>query len=456
MKHRIKRKLLCGLLAASLAMLCACRDGGEKPVEGSADTSSSAPAEESYSWVAALDDAGGKYRDKAINIVSVAENLFFTEGATPIDKAVTERNNLLTQYLGLTVSCTIVSADKLESELKAAADSGSQYADVICAPASVLSRLAAAGLLENLYSLPYADFDAPYLDDSALARQSAGGRLYYYCGAVTQAAKADVGIFYNKALAGAAGVDPYKTARAGALTWSALGAMVAAVGDGGAGGICSLLDEGGLAAAVYGSSGRDLTAFDKTGAKSALDAAAAQSTAAILSEIFGGKYAPALSAEKAVDAFKNGTLGFLVGSLDTVESLDGCKQEWGLLPLPKHSADQAGYASFVGGEALGVAVPRCCANSAFSGFALNALLAASEDSLEDALKTTYVNYYFWSNDAAVMLNAICRSARYDVGVSYASVEAVANVGISRLKAGDSAVGESDQKAFSEFADTLFY
>ncbi len=461
MKPTITKKLLCLFLTAGMLLLGACDgDGGTESSDDSFESSEEAVvSKDSAGWLESLENANGKYKGKTINIVSVSSTLFYDDADNPLARAVVKRNGLIQQYMDLSINCTEKSKEKIRDELKQAIKNGTQYADLICAPQSMLAELAEEGLLENLYSLPYIDFGAGYVNKAELSAQTAGNTLYMYSGELTHCTSSCYGIYYNKALVGISGGDPVKLAKNGTLTWSALEAMVQIVADNGKHGIDSLLDESELAVAIYGSSGKSIVAAGSgKKAESVYDAQAAQTTANILSGLFkNGKYSANYDEKNAINAFKTGKLGFLVASLDSVSLFDGCESEWGLLPLPKHSSEQSTYSGFVGGDALAVAVPRGCSDSAFSGFALNALLAASSNLIEPELKSTYVNYHFWSNDAAVMLNVIERTKTFDIGVIYSSNKTVADVGAALLiKENGGKVTEPAKESFLELASKLFY
>lgn len=455
----VKQKLICLLLCLSLLCLAACGGDGDTV---SGDVSSLAPDSTSSradsQWIEGLDDANGKYDGETISIISTSKSLFYSEENDPLGRAVTKRNLLIKQYLDLNVSCTEKSADKLSSELEAAINNGTQYADLICAPISTLSALAAKGLLENLYTLPYLDLDAEYIDGKALSEQTALNTAYMYSGELTGSINACVGLFYNKAAVEAAGVDPAALAKGGNLTWDALAAMVQSAVSDGVRGIDSLLDEQALAAAVYGSSGNGFVAADGTRLYSSYSSEVGAATARIIKELFSDpKYSSRYDYATAADMFKKGKIAFLLADMSSVSLFDGGGTEWGLVPLPKHSAEQKDYTSFVGNNALAIAVPRGCKDSGFSAFALNAMLAASSGALTGALKTTYINYHFWSNTAAVMLDVICDTAKFDLGVCYLSQSAVSAVSVTPItRGGGASPSESAVEGFNSFAKALFY
>lgn len=460
MKPDIAKKLLCLALAACCAAFTACGgNGNDTDGDHSAENAESVVVKDGSEWLAELDDAGGIYNGKEFKVVSVAEALFYNAQENPLARAITYRNSLLQERFDISISCSEKTAEQIQKELEVAYDNGEAYADLICAPVSVLASLAADGLLENVYSLPYLDLSADYADKAGLDSQTVKNTAYMYSGELTHDINAGVGIFYNKALLDSVGVNPVQLARSGSLTWGALSTMLQEVSRKDVYAIDSLLSEQELAMAIYGSSGEGfVSAGGGQAATSIYNATAAENTASILKSVFKNpRYSAGYDESSAVNAFKTGTLAFVVATMDSVSLFDGSKSEWGLLPLPKHSAEQAEYSSFTTDRALAVAVPRGCKDSGFSGFVLNALLAASANALEQALKSTYINYHFWSNDAAVMLNVIGRTQKMDIGVMYAAEQAVANVGAAALlKENNTKIDDKALSDFNKLTSTLFY
>lgn len=454
------KKLICGLLCACTLSLYACNgtqgttESGESldTSESNADNSKDASA-----WIEEINDAGGKYRGKTAKIVSCAESYFYDDSETPIAKAVMSRNGLVEQRLGISISCEELTADTLEKELRAALKAGKPYADIICAPATVLAKLAAEGLLENLYSLPYMDYEKGYISDSALNSQTAQNTMYMFSDLVTMDIGGTVGMFYNKKLLESVGVDPFKQAYSGNWTWTDLANIAAAVSGDEVYAIDSLLSDEELATAVYTACGGAILRTGADGVTSAYDDSLASTAASYIQGLFGNStYCAGFGEEDLVKTFNDGNIAFVVAKLDNVALFDGAESEWGLVPLPKLDAAQVGYRSMVSGSTMAIAVPKSSADSGFSGAVLNAMLAASGGDLESALKQTYINYHFWSNNAALMLDRIAQSRCVDLGVYYSSLPAVADVGINALTAEQIGPLPAEKlSAFAELADKLF-
>lgn len=457
------KKICCMLLASLVLCTSACTEQGDQQggdssipptVESKPDVSMDASG-----WVDGLDDLNDKYKDKTFKVVSSSPSLFQDDGGTPIAKEVTARNDLIAEKLDIGISCVEKSASTIEKELRAAINSGKPYADLVCAPADVLARLAADGLLENLYSLPYVDFDAGYVNKAELEGQTVLNTMYMMSGLLTMDVGGTVGVFYNKGLLNSVGVDPYSSARNGTWTWSELETAARAVSGGSVYGIESLLEDNDTLAAIYSSCGGQLVnAGVGKEAVAVFDDSVAAYSVSLMNGVFkNGEVAGSYSSdEEAAKAFCEGKLAFLVAKLDNVGLLDGAKSEWGLVPLPKYQTSQKDYVSPVSSSAMAFAVPKGNTDSGFSGFVLNALLAASTDRLDKALKQTYVNYHFWSNDAALMLERIGDTKRVELGLVYSSEQDVYNIGMAMLIKDEITTLPADKvDAFNSFADKLF-
>ena len=431
------------------------KDG--KPAEESA--ADGHPRDAAY-WVDRLDTLDGRYSGRVFSIVTTSRDFFDSDPDTLLGMAVSDRNTLVSQKFGVGFEITESDSATIKSRLRAANKSGSPYADLICAPALVLAELAAEGLLENLYSMPYMDFSAGYMPKRDIEAQTAAGSLYFLSSPLTFSAKDCIAVFYDKGLADKADLNLIRMVHEGLWSWDRLYGSAAAAKEAGAGyGIGSLLPGGELAEAVYLSSGNSLISAGRDVNPSvSYNESSAELTENVLNKIFssGGFYTEA-SGDAAIRAFSNGNIAFLIGKAETAAFLDGSKREWGMLPLPKHSEGQSGYFSPVSPSAAAVAVPRGSSDSAFAGCILNALFASTLDLPETVLKTTYMNRSFWSNNTSVMLFLIAGSKKYDLGSLYSSVPAVSAIGADRLVQGAASAPpeKSALDAFNAFSNKVF-
>ncbi len=462
MKLSKKHRLLCLILALTTLLLCACTDGTEAPESSVSEESgtSSAPVEESKEaegWVNGLEDIGDKYAEREFVIVTTNAALFASGGDNLLGKAIDKRRHLVMEKYGVEITVKEKSASDITQGLRDAAANGKKYADLVCAPNDILSSLAAEGLLENMHSLPCIDYEAGYMPKAEIEEQTIGNTMYSFTGSVTMAANECFAVFYNKKAITSMGSDPIELVNSGSWTWNSLYNMAETLAENNKGGIYTTVDDEQLMFAVYNSSGEKIVDEENGAAVSSYNQGIAENTRKIMNELFGNSsLAPEMNKDKVLSEFAAGKVALFVGKIGDIESLEKAKEEWGLLPIPKHSENQGRYQTPVAGTAAAIAVPKNSGDSAFVGTVLNALFAATADSLESALKLTYVNYYFWSNDAAVMLYRVCDRKIYDVGNIYSRISAVAGIGRTVLFGNeDSVITEEALASFKEFAVSHF-
>ncbi len=456
MKTNHKYKAICLFLALLLLFCFGCTE--EKGVvDESLSTPSQPPQAESQQpegWIDGLENVGDKYNDRVFKIVTTSRALFSADDMNVLlGKAVQKRNDLVSNKYGVSFEVEERSASQIMTELKAAASKGERYADLICAPADVLAQLASGGMLENLYSLPCIDFDGGYMPKDELAEQSVNSTMYMFTGSLTMATNECLVLFYNKKLVAQQGIDPIELVNDNAWTWSTLKMLVGEIAKSAKDGIASTLNDTQLAMAVYNSSGKRLV----IGSSPAYDRDVAEVTRRIMSDIFNNEeLCPSYDDTALQKEFEAGNLGFVIGQMSDVTLL-GSKCEWGVLPLPKHSEEQAEYYTPLPSDAAAVAVPCNSGDSAFVGTVLNALFAASSDTLEEAQRLTYINYYFWSNDSSVMLYRLTKSKLYDIGNIYSDLPAVAEIGKILLTSPEVlTLSDEAREAFRNFAEKIFF
>ncbi len=449
MKQKNKRRFVCLFLAFTLLIFAACtatEDVPESSLEQSAtpDSTVSEISKEVEGWIDGLENPGDKYANREYVIVTTNKALFSSGSDTMLGKAIDKRRHLLMEKYGITITISEQSAADITRGLRDAAEEGSKYADLICAPADILANLSTDDLLENIHSLPCIDFDAGYMPRAEIEEQTVGNTMYCFSGSITMAANECYAVFCNKSM-----LDVSKTVGNGRWTWGVLKNSVDEMIMRGEGGLASTVEYDDLTVAVYNSSGAKLLNNTDGGLVRSYNDAAAEATRKIMQGLFPeGEISIGLDREKVLADFAEGKISMFIGKIGDVEMLDKAKQEWGILPLPKHSQEQNGYYTPVCGTASAIAVPKNCGDSAFAGTMLNALFAATADSLEEALKLTYVNYYFWSNDSALMFYRICDRKIYDLGNIYSRFAPFYDVGKALLLS-DS--GETpDENAIADF------
>lgn len=420
-----------------------------------------------------LDDLDGKYIGRTYVIATTNPSLFQNskkeEGKgsqqNPLEKAVSDRMDLLSKSFGVKFEIKVEDSEKdIKEAMRKAAEKGSHYADLVCASAELMAELTEMGLLENMHTLPYVDFDADYMPGESLTQQSTGGKLFFYSGDATLSLNSTTVLFYNKGITDSAELKPVSKVLDGDFTWDVLAEMANTAADMGKYGIDCALDREELLYSLYASTGNKFITPTAAQPQISYNTDAVQAVNGINTALFENtELAP--ERENGADAiadFKAGKTAFLVARLDSVAAISekpengGSLVEWGILPMPKLSATQAGYFAPVNDITSCIAVPKNSADSAFAGFMLNAFLAASTNGLDEGLKTTYINYYFWNNDSARMLNLIENSLSYDLGIFYSSLPQVYDVSTRLLASEDNLnIKDEDKQFFYKFSDRVF-
>lgn len=399
-----------------------------------------------------LDDLDGKYKGRTFKIVTTETSLFENDAESPLGKAVSERITLIEQSLDVNVEIVEKSVSSLKEGLRKAKSEGKSYADMICAPAHAMAELADEGLLQDASSLPYLDLDANYVDKEQIVSQSASGKLYFLSGDATLNINSATVLFYDKKLLDSVGISPADKVFSGDFTWDELLSMINSVSTSGVKADYALSEEE-LYYSVYKSMGGSFIKTSEDGAELCYDSTLAKTTDSICNSLF--KNAAGEDGGALVN-FVNGKTAFLVARLDNVVNIAKKKSEWGILPLPKLYSGSSDYNCAVSASVASLGVPTACSDSAFSGFMLNAFLAASNNGLDEGLKSTYINYYFWSNDSARVLDLTEQSLAYDLGILYSSLPAVYDVS-TKFLANDrkQTLEQVDIQYFYEFWRELF-
>jgi len=385
------------------------------------------------------------------------------------------RNDLLAEKCGLELKIKTVSAENVLTELDAAQKAGLNYADILCLPAKTLSALADGEYLFNLLSSPDFKLDSNYINTTAAKEMAGNKTLYMLFDNATLFYDETWVVFYDKQLVSGTGLaDPAKLAASGQWTWDefikyseAVAQKVMSKGSPDTAtdvfGFSSYNNTADLPLAIWESCGIPL--FGETyGGPVTLkaDAAVLKNSAKELQNIYFHKSRFPLQGEEAAAAFKKGRMGFFIYKLGFSAALVETGRDWGILPLPKYSADQNGYRSYVDPNAYAFAIPANAANPQRSILALNMLCAASKDTMRKAVYDKYVNLYFTNNAATVMLNTIMDSVYFDFAAIHASgMPAIANVSTNVVidavskKGSDFSFTNEALSAFEKYASEKF-
>jgi len=331
------------------------------------------------------------------------------------------RNRDVEDKLNVKISSKLVDVDTLYDTLRSTCMTNDFFADAVMIPQYCVHQFAAAGILFNFNTLPFADFESDFNIKSGVEAAMANSTGWALGGWSTLDEDSLPAVFFNKALVRETGLgDPYELVRNGKWTWDAFFAYTAALPS---------LDEGllysygcesissSLADAVYFSEGnRFITSGLGTYPAVAMDGTALAHTVNTERALFGDDK-KVMNPSEAIEIFADGGSMFLIDRLGTMKTICTSKAVWGVLPMPKQSEEQAGYCSLVGPEALMLAVPANSTGAEKVSRVTAAMNICSLGSLVDAYLQDCMYYYLRDNDSIDSVEAICYGAVWDMAYS---------------------------------------
>ena len=497
--HQVKA-LLCAALLCVCAGLVACRsvpggmpdtpwnDGQTVPPDGTDGVipsveDNSQPDDSGDAVLAYLEESmaalpRADFGGATITIATDFPSLFAPESDEGlIDKAIYVRNSLLEETYHIQLAVKDVAPALAHSEINRAVLAGEQYADFVSLPMVNLGNLAASGLLLNLRSVPFIDFEAECFADAGAQALTVQDRTYALFGDALLQSDFTWGVMFNADLMEQLGCkSPYTLYRDGRWTWQELlTAAECAPLDLNQNGRRDMADRYGQSSlynssdyinAVYLSGGHPYFAEDEDGYPAmSFYTPQMQDALSMIGQVTRESNSlPPLSepGEDALTAFSEGRLLFLVYRVSGIKSLDSIDFRYGLVPLPKWSADQQTHFSYLDSHAYGISVPVNHSNTERTGLVLSGFYTASNRLLADAIKSDYVNFYLPDNTSALMLNEITRNATTDLAyflgegypdIAEASYEILYSVINRRLNF--QTLYEQNEKLFGQFVRDVF-
>jgi len=328
------------------------------------------------------------------------------EGGRTIDLAVRKRNQLIEKTYNIQLLTVEYSTEGLVEQVRGAVHAGIYLADLIELPHHRVGALADTTLPVNMNALPFTDYTAEYFDGDAIDQCSAGYYTYAVAGNANRYEEKALCLFFNADLLSAKAEELYGMVYDGTLTWDAVFPYLEkAEGD------AIALPEGTDVAQLVLAAGRlNLlrTAYgvlpEAEEDKSAIEAAVSI-TARLL---------PLIGEERGTEGFLAGEIPFCVAEAETVRRLGTASFSWGVLPLPKHNAEQQGYGTLGSYQTVFTAISTVTALDR-TGMILQALNAASVGQNADALAREALAEYLQSVDGARMLQIATEHRHYDLG-----------------------------------------
>lgn len=299
--------------------------------------------------------------------------------------AVYERNRMVEEKLHCSIRYRQTTLTEMIADIEAAVKDEEYYSDLLCVGATELATLAKEGCLYNLRSLPFFDTDKKYFNKSATDALSAG---YYDYGIISTATidPDDIFVMFVNLDMLSETSDVESLAASGAWTWDRALEIAKASS-------VSCAENTGVLADIVAASGKVryvTNSPDKTPVSkyTAMAAKAIETSRALLA----GSNVLLEESGKPENSFSAGKSTFHIGPLSCMELLAKSDFDWTLVPLPKLTAGQTEYSSYISPSTLAYAVPVTTTDTEGAGVLINAISAASYGYMRD----TYVKYHMYN------------------------------------------------------------
>ena len=429
------------LVAASALSLTSCISLSRPPKAAQTDGESTAPADTEKATPAApdyciVDNDFIRNKDKYLNIIGSADYsgasfVIATPRATKIDpdgitdamsKCSYERNREIEERYNVKISTKVVDPEGLYEAVKTACLKNEFFADALMIPQYYLHAYITSGILLNMNSLPFSDFESGFNMESGIGAGAALSEVWGMGGWSTLDFGSLPAVFFNKELIASCGLeDPYTLVKSGEWTWDRffeycgkLPGLDSASYTYGTQNLATY-----FADSVYFSEGNR---FVKSGIGDyptiAMDEFSSSHTMAVEQTLFNDPY-KIKSSPEAIGVFAKGSSMFLIDRLDTMKSISNSGAVWGVLPMPKKDAAQEKYISLVPPEALMYAVPANSTGAEKVSRIISALNACSLGYSADAYVTDCLSFWLRDNDSSHSVEKICYGATWDMAYSVA-------------------------------------
>ena len=367
------------------------------------------------------DDFGGV----AVNIMTSDASIFMPESAgDPVDNARIERNEMVEEKYNTRIIAIDTPVSEIYANTRLAVMSGDYYTDLIAVPQNWLGSFAMSGLLLNLRSLPFTNYKAPYFDADAMAQTTTQFNVWGAYGDLNESPNYFYCLFFNKSLIESLGLQsPYALAYNDEWTQDKFREFCLAAKNAGYYGFGAQLDEDAVIDALFASSGENYftTSLGRIPAQRTVTANVSKLVERMRNLIYKdgvafdggtGSYTP----NGARAAFYSGKMLFYVDHTYMISAFSDMNDDWGVLPLPKNTASQTYYYSYVDRTMPVLAVIKNSATAKNAGLFLQAANAASYNFIEDVWYDELARDVIRDGDTLNMLDIVL--GRSDKGRTY--------------------------------------
>lgn len=393
--------------------------------------------------------------DGAVFFIATPSKAYFAPDETEpvLSRLVAQRNAEVSDKLNITMLTDEIDANSMKKQLNQAIASGAFFTDLLLIPFGQVGVLKSSDALLNIRTAPFFDLDKPYFNEESSRMTSGGYTTYAVAGDATISPSDFAAVYFNRTILEIAGIDPaelYRSVTEGSWTWDRLLAATEAVNA--TGGVISIAAESlseRFPDLVFHSMGND---FILTGSRKVpvigFTARSAKDAMDVLEKFYADENARLRDYSGAVNGFAEGASAFHVEYLYAMSWLTNSSADWGLLPLPKNSGEDAEYRTLMPTEAQVFAIPRNHTNAEIPAIVMSALCAASDGYIYDAFVDYNMMNVLRDNDAVNMLDLILDTASFDFAYAFGGAfPAIANATYKLVR--KSAPGNNLADSFSD-------
>ena len=372
------------------------------------------------------DISGTDYGGAVVKIVTVKGDLVVPDEntSTVMQKELEERNGAVEENLNVTIISEEKDGETMLEELKIAVKAGDYYADAVIYHQDMMGTLAIAGAISNMKSLPDFETDSGYYYPSAVAAGTGGDAVYGVAGPASLNADGLPCVYFNKSLIAAAGLEsPYALVDRGEWTIDKYIEYMSAVSnlEGGYYGYSAQNTSTYLTDIFFFGCGETLTSSSH-GSYPTLTLGS-EKTQSVIDKIRDATVNASTTGDAltSIEAFSAGNVLFLVDRVDTMKTIASSSVDWGLLPIPKYSAEQESYFSlaYYKDAAFYGAVPTA-PNIALSSDLIACMNVISYGYTTDAYVENASYYYLRDNESIRMMSLVVADPMFDFAYSYAN------------------------------------
>ncbi len=348
------------------------------------------------------------------------ETICPSESADPVVLSRIDCKRSIEEKYNVRILPGVSDVSEMLTRAKEAIASDMYFSDLLAVPQSSLGSFAAAGLLANMRSLPFTDYDSRYYYPSLTNEALYGTTLCGVFGSANVNPEYLSCVYVNTDLIRSLGLEnPYELVYSGNWTWEKLYELSNASGVINGHGIEA--DRADYLDLLVSSSGLSYVSheFGEVPVITYMDDFRASGIVDRLYHLlFDGGYVE--TSEGIRSLFVTDDLLFMTDRMYVTTWLINNRSQWGILPMPKADESQSDYYSPLAPEA-----PVFCAlantpNYETSGLILEAMNAAAFDYVLDTYRNERINRCLRDSDSIHMMDRILAGATTDFSLLFAS------------------------------------